>query len=301
MVNHHVGSQKNTRGELIMGLDMAAIVNQLFAPIIAFLRSVLVWVLSVGLGSVIVFLVGFFVVNRVNPFRLTPNRLEGMRVRFKPYDMMRWLLWDYMTRRERARYFREYGFTLFVGRQGSGKTISMVQYLNEQKERYPRCQIVTNFGYEQADRRMESWRDLLEIRNGTDGVIFAIDEIHSEYSSASWKDFPESLLSEISQQRKQRIKIVSTSQAFSRVVKPIREQAFSVIACDTYLGRWTFNKEYDAAEYSTSDTPYQVKKKVKPIRRSSFVQSNYLRSCYDTFEKIKRMEKIEFLSRGERC
>ncbi len=74
--------------------------------------------------------------------------------------------------------------------------------------------------------QMTSWRDFMEIRNGTKGVLFLIDEIHSEYSSKSWKDFPEELLSEISQQRKQRIKIVATSQIYSRVVKQLREQAF---------------------------------------------------------------------------
>ncbi len=283
-----------------MGLDMYSIVSNMFAPIIEFIRNLILTVLFSSLGAVLLFILGFFVVHRVNPFRLTSKRLSALSIRFKLYDLIRWLLWDYITRDERARYFKEYGFTLYVGRQGSGKTISMVQYLNEQKVLHPKSLIVTNFKYDKADYLMTNWRDLLEIRNGTDGVIFAIDEIHSEYSSASWKDFPESILSEISQQRKQRIKIVSTSQVYARVAKPIREQAFSVVACDTYFGRWTFNKEYDAAEYSTSDTPYQVKKKVKPLRKSSFIQSNYLRSCYDTFEKIKRMEKLEFIPRGER-
>lgn len=147
---------------------------------------------------------------------------------------------------------------------------------------------------------MKDWRDFMEIRNGEDGVIFAIDEIHSEYSAASWKDFPEALLSEISMQRKQRVKIVATSQVFCRVAKPIREQAFSVMVCRTYFGRLTFFKEYDAAEYSTSDTPYKVKKSVKPIWKSVFVQSNALRRSFDTYEKIERMKKLDFIPRGER-
>ena len=39
-------------------------------------------------------------------------------------------------------------------------------------------------------------------KNGTDGVIFAIDEIQNEFSCANSKDFPETLLSQVTQQRK---------------------------------------------------------------------------------------------------
>ena len=170
----------------------------------------------------------------------------------------------------------------------------------EMRKKYPGVLVVTNFRYSHADRIMKDWRDFFEIRNGTDGVIFAIDEIHSEYSSASWKDFPESLLSEISMQRKQRIKIVATAQVFARVAKPIREQSFSVVCCDSYLGRFTRNREYDAAEYCTADTPYQVRKKCRPISRRSFVQSDELRACYDTWEKVERLKRTEFLPRAER-
>lgn len=148
---------------------------------------------------------------------------------------------------------------------------------------------------------MEGWRDFLNIRNGEDGVIFAIDEIHSEYSSAKWQDFPESILSEISQQRKQRIKIIATAQMFSRVAKPIREQAFSVVICRTYYGRLTMSKEYDAARFAVSgDSAYTIRKGVKPIWKNWFVQSNELRESFDTFEKIERLKKLDFIPRDKR-
>lgn len=147
---------------------------------------------------------------------------------------------------------------------------------------------------------MNDWRDFFEIRNGDKGVIFAIDEIHSEYDSSKWKDFPESLLSEISQQRKQRVKIVATSQCFKRIVKPMREQTFSVVECRTFFKRWTFCKEYDAFEYDCLESSYAVNSPIKPLNSYSFIQSDELRSCYDTYEKIERLEKTDFLSRSER-
>ena len=126
--------------------------------------------------------------SRFHPLHLTADKLRKPCIRFKYYDLLRWLLVDFLERGLHAGEFREYGFTFYVGRQGAGKTISMVRYLELMKAKYPNCLIVTNFQYYEADYIMESWRDLLTIRNGTDGVIFAIDEIHSEYSAAAWKD-----------------------------------------------------------------------------------------------------------------
>ena len=105
---------------------------------------------------------------------------------------------------------------------GGGKTISMVEYLNRMKDKFPDCKIVTNFNYIRQDMPFTDWRQFTEVRNGLDGVIFAIDELQNEYNSNSWQDFPEELLSTVTMQRKQRIKIVATSQVFTRVVKQLR-------------------------------------------------------------------------------
>lgn len=281
-------------------IDMAAIAEKILSPLVNMFFSLVAGVLLLALAALLVFVLAFVLRYKIYPPHIQAERLRKLSIAFAPYDLMRWLLVDFLTRKERRKIFDEYGFSIFTGRQGAGKTISMVCYLEKMRKKYPNVKIVTNFSYEHADHRMEDWRDLLEIRNGEDGVIFAIDEIHSEYSAASWKDFPESLLSEISMQRKQRMKIVATSQVFSRVAKPIREQAFSVMCCSTFWGRLTTIKEYDAAEYSTSDTPYKVKKGVKPIWKTAFIQSDALRRSYDTYEKIERMKKLDFIPRSER-
>lgn len=281
-------------------IDMTAIMQRVFSPVVDMFFSFIYGVLSVALFFLFLFVLVFVLRYKMYPPNIKADRLEKLSISFLPYDLFRWLVWDFLTRKQRDQVFSEYGFSIFTGRQGAGKTVSMVRYLDLMRKKYPNVKIITNFNYAYADKRMKDWRDFMEIRNGEDGVIFAIDEIHSEYSAASWKDFPEALLSEISMQRKQRVKIVATSQVFCRVAKPIREQAFSVMVCRTYFGRLTFFKEYDAAEYSTSDTPYKVKKSVKPIWKSVFVQSNALRRSFDTYEKIERMKKLDFIPRGER-
>lgn len=61
--------------------------------------------------------------------------------------------------------FRSYGFWCFCGLGGSGKTISMVDYLIQMRKKYPKLLILTNFDCNVADRKIENWKDLLETIN----------------------------------------------------------------------------------------------------------------------------------------
>ena len=280
---------------------MADVIGKFISSFFGVIFSILQYLFGTVALLVLGALVFFFIRYRFNPFRLTVDKLRQPYIRHKYLDLFRWLLVDFLERDKHRGEFKEYGFTFFVGRQGAGKTISMVRYLEVMKERYPDCLIVTNFQYYRSNYIMTDWRDLLFVRNGEKGVIFAIDEIHSEYDSSKWADIPEELLSEISQQRKQRIKIIASSQFYGRVAKPLREQAMTVVYCKTLFGRLTLNREYDALEYACiTDNPLVAQKKIKPLRKSSFVQSDFLRRCYDTYAKVERMRKTKFIPRSSR-
>lgn len=90
-----------------------------------------------------------------------------------------------------GRQFNLFGVTIFCGRQGSGKTIGIVEQLERIKIAYPKAIICTNIHYLKQDLPLTDWRQLLELRNGTDGIVFVIDEIQNEYDNSKWKDFPE--------------------------------------------------------------------------------------------------------------
>lgn len=189
--------------------------------------------------------------------------------------------------------FKPFGLRMYCGRQGSGKTIGMVEQLNEYRRKYPRAIICTNFGYLHEDRPLTSLYDLFEVRNGQDGVIFAIDELQNEFSSQASKNFPEEFLSVITMQRKQRICILATSQVFTRVAKPLREQCYEVVDCRTYAGRLTRLRCYDAADYNSvvdKSDPY-AKSKLNKKWIYRFVQTDDLRNDYDTWQVVERMSR----------
>ena len=217
-------------------------------------------------------------------------------------DMLRWFIYDIFWTIINGKVFKPYGLTVFCGRQGGGKTISMVEYLHRMKQLYPDCKIVTNFNYISQDMPFVSWRQFTEVRNGLDGVIFAIDELQNEYNSNNWKDFPEELLSTVTMQRKQRIKIVATSQVFTRVVKQLREQCYEVVECKTFLGRWTKQRCYDADDYNyIIDNPNPKAKFKTPKKwRYSFVQSNFIRNLFDSYAVVESIKQKEFIDRNER-
>lgn len=196
--------------------------------------------------------------------------------------------------------FPEYGMTIYCGRQGGGKTTAMVEYLERMRKKYPKCLIVTNFGYKYEHHAMSSWRDFFKYRNGKHGVIFAIDEFQNEYNSNDYRDFPEELLRQITQQRKQKIKIVATSQVFTRVVKQVREQCYEVVECATLAGRWTFTKCFDADDYNLAIDDIEKKHKIRRKWRKNFVQTNALRSTFDSYDVVKKLEKIKFIDRKDR-
>lgn len=272
---------------------------QLFSPFFSFLLTVVKWVLLAVFAFLFQWLARFCYACKCFPFVQPVGKLRAMVLKNKRFDFFRWLIIDFKSRKDRAVEFEEFGFTFFVGKQGSGKTSALVEYLKRIKLRYPKCVIVANFKCEFADFIMCDWLDLLNVRNGVDGVVFAIDEIHSEYSSASSKDVPENLISEISQQRKQRVKIVGTAQFFGRVAKPLREQATTVVTCSNLFGRLIKTVSYSADEYSMYiENAISLKKKLKPLSKYSFVLTDDLRSCYDTYEKINRMRRLENKNAG---
>ena len=197
------------------------------------------------------------------------------------YEFPKRLALDIVNRN--PNHFKETGLHLFCGEQGAGKTIAVTEMLLRMKEKYPNVKIRTNMEFKYEDAKIEHWRDLVQCDNGEFGQIEVLDEIQSWFSSMESKDFPPEMLTEISQQRKQRKMLVGTAQVFGRVAKPIREQTTMIYLPMTFLGCLTIvrktKKEYWDEEKQTFK---------KYLGTYFFVHSEKIRNAFDTYKKIER-------------
>lgn len=69
--------------------------------------------------------------------------------------------------------FRPFGCWFYVGKQGSGKSMSLVNKLEQLRKRYPKVKIYTNMGYKFETAPLKSLNDLLDrkLYNGKFGTI----------------------------------------------------------------------------------------------------------------------------------
>ena len=186
-------------------------------------------------------------------------------------------------------YFREYGVHVIAGKQGSGKTVTLAYLLRYYKQWYPNLRIKTNFGYLKEDGPIEHWSDMVASNNGTYGEIDCIDEVQNWFNSLASKDFPPEMMTEITQQRKQRKSILCTSQVFTRIAKAIREQTYLLYEPVTAFGCLTIVRVFSVLLNADGQTE---KKKLRKL--FFFVQDDELRSSFDTYRKIEKMIEIGF-------
>lgn len=188
--------------------------------------------------------------------------------------------------------FKEFGLTLFTGRQGAGKTMSMVYEAERLRSIYPDLYIASNFGYEFQHAELKSLADIANAvlyakELDCSGVLILWDEIQNDFDSFS--KVSKDVLRVVTQQRKQGIKILGTSQVFTRVSKALREQTFEVAVCNTIMGRYTRTRYYDADEYSHNIEKPDEKKNLHRLRTTTFIQTDELRGHYDSYAVIKAL------------
>lgn len=130
--------------------------------------------------------------------------------------------------------------------------------------------------------------DFKKYNNDDKGVIFLIDEIQLYMNSLQSKNINLDVITQISQQRKQRKHIVCTSQVFGRMAKPLREQFSCIIVCKNYLGFIQCNKliDRDSIEEEQSTTRTELRGKVK--RKFWFIHSPEYYKKYDTYKVIEK-------------
>jgi hypothetical protein len=252
----------------------------LLSPVFA---SLIVWV---GFVS------GFFIYYR---FKLKMKVPQSQYPTYKKPGIFKRLFWQFPRQfiddmfHRKPDEFKEHGLHMWCGEQGSGKTTSVVAKLLELEKRYPKAKFRTNMNYTKQDGEITHWKDLVHNDNGIYGQVEVIDEIQTWFNSIQSKNFPPEMITEISQQRKQRKMIVGTAQVFSRIAKPIREQTTFVYLPMTILGCLTIVR---VSKPQFWDDEKQTFKRF--IRTEFFVHTKEVRDAFDTYKKIEKYKEEGF-------
>lgn len=187
-------------------------------------------------------------------------------------------------------YFYPAGIWVFCGPQGSGKTLSAVQCLKKMCKEYPKAIVCSNLSISGIDNTMipfEDYEQLKTLDNGIEGIIFFLDELHILWNSLESKDIPISEMACFCQMRKNRRVIIGTSQVYSRIAKPIREQLQYAIDCRNYLGLLQVNQILDPSESIEKNGVLEA----KHIGTKFWFHNPALYHSYDTLFKIEKANR----------
>lgn len=194
-----------------------------------------------------------------------------------------------------------YGIYGYFGLPGRGKTMAMCNELKKLRKQYgDDIYIMTNFHYTDQDFEFTSWKDLLKEYDKP--LVCAWDELQNEMNSRDFKSFPLSLLTLLTQVRKKNgIQILYTSQRWHFVDKNFRTLSFGCYDCTTICGCFTVTKLYDPIDYDNlcSNSDYEKRRRIKPIKVESFLQTDDLRNCYDSYKMLESAKNKDYMDRQE--
>ena len=220
--------------------------------------------------------------------------------KYKEHSKLRRLFIDFPQRLALDRIetdpntFKEYGMHLVCGEQGSGKTTCCAYLARKMKKQYPKLKIRSNFECKIQDFPLTDWKQLTLDTNGIYGELDIIDEVQNWFSSNASKNFPPDMLTVITQQRKVRRCILATSQIFTRVAKPIRENTYLMYYPFTIAGAITFVRVYRPVLDSEG---YLTEKKLKKF--FFFVHDKELRELFDSYKTICSLAESGFKENSE--
>lgn len=180
--------------------------------------------------------------------------------------------------------FNESGIIIYEGAQGSGKTISMIHDIMILQHKYKKVKVMDNLNYEFSDFDIEQPSDILKLNNGAQGVITSLDELGIWFNARKFKEFDNSMLQVIFENRKCRRLLMGTVQKFLLCDKNLRIQVSEIRRCKT-IGCVTFY--FRLIPIMDSEGTVQ-RYQFKGFRL--FVQSSDLRNAYDTYHVIKKYD-----------
>lgn len=178
-----------------------------------------------------------------------------------------------------------FGVYCYCGKQGRGKTLSVIEFLNENKDKKIYANIKTIDKDKIEYTYFNGFDNLLKLRDEHDCII-VYDEIFTALTKSS--KINQDVLDFLSQMRKRRIIFITTAQEWLEINITLRRYCRYQIECNIINVINTsilIKRFYDAEQmtWSQQDNEY-----VAPILRTSISKCNlHIAQMYDTFEQIK--------------
>lgn len=255
----------------------------------------LLGIFIVPIACFVVFMILLIAANVLWEMKKGRRFKRGSRVRVEKHGFFRRLFWDFPKQyaddmlNYDPDFFRYQGCIIYTGRQGNGKTISMVHDAMMMLLEYPNAKCLSNLGFAWEDEPLTHWKQLIGYKNGKHGVVVMMDETQNWFSSNQSKNFPPEMLQVITQNRKNRRVILGTAQNFYLLAKAIRSQATEVRECLTFFGCITIVRRREPVLDATGDV-----REWKNRGFYFFVHDGELRAAYDTYRVIESLKDSGF-------
>ena len=209
------------------------------------------------------------------------------------YCMVKDSIQDMINRKKELYNFSDFfGIRLICGRTGGGKNMTANYLIMQIREKYgDSVLIATNFNHKLADFKFNSLSDFTKTYNLP--VLFVLDEANTIFNSRKYKDFNFSFLRTLTHNRHERKMIYCLTQDYDMLDISFRRLCLYVINCKTRFHRLTSFKTYLVEDYEQmiSEKNIDKKRKIKPISKTVFVQTDKMRSMYDTLEMVEDLKK----------
>lgn len=243
-------------------------------------------ILFIGLGVFVLLFVPFF---RQLVFTHLPKMPKLLFYLVKDaYKYLRYQEW---------KIYKGFGLHIWVGLFGKGKTVAMIASAYAQAVKYPHINIYSNIdlkGFPNPER-VHRLTNYMQIVDSPGDSLYLIDEISTLFQSRSWANFPMPLLSQLLQVRKNKKMIYATAQRFTHVDKLIRDVTYSVIDANCIMSRYDTCKWYIAEDWENKN----VMNIPVPYAYTTFVQTDFIRNLFDTYEIVGNVQKDAFLTQEE--
>lgn len=225
----------------------------------------------------------------------------------------RWLYWTIRDlilwiKNKGWKKFEGWGLHLYVARFGEGKTCSIVRDAYNICSDFPQVSLLTNINVQNfpVHTKIIPLNSPWDIINAEPNTLVLIDEIGTIFNSRDWSSkngggVPKILFQHICQVRKRNVQILATTQHYRYLDIQLRRITSTVTVCSAFLKhpftRMITNRVYNAEDYELfMDNPMFP---LICMGASSYIQTDFLRSLYDTDELVTTLLSMDYVSDTE--